>query len=406
MDAPTQNSPEELNKLFTKACEDHKNGLLDSARSCYLLLLDLFPDAPVLCYNLGLVYYELGEYENARDFFAVAAELNSEDMDIVFNLALTQKKIGDLQGAIVSYKKVLQVEPEDIDTLYNLAGCYKDSGLNDEAIEIYREVLRFAPDHASANNNLAYMCHRIGDGERAAYYYKRVLTLNPENQGARHMLAALTDSTATSSPESYIREVFDNYSGHYEQSLITELEYCVPSSIRTLLDQNSGSKKKYSLGLDLGCGTGLGGQAFVDMIDLLDGIDLSEKMISLAAEKKIYRRLYSGDIVHFLRTSKEYYDFYLAADVFAYVGDLEETFSLLRKRAHQDVLFSFSTERKEGSGYELRQTGRFGHSRSYIEELALATGWQVEVTHSTSLRKENGVWVEGDLWFLGLPKKN
>jgi predicted TPR repeat methyltransferase len=327
-------------------------------------------------------------------------------MDIVFNLALCQKKIGDWQGAIVSYKKVLQAEPENIDTLYNLAGCYMDSGLHDEAIVTYLEVLKFAPDHASANNNLAYMCHRTGDGERAAYYYEKVLNLNPENQGAKHMLAALTGSTATSSPESFVREVFDNYSGHYEQSLITELEYCVPSSIRSLLDQTPGSKKKYSLGLDLGCGTGLGGQAFVDMIDILDGIDLSEKMISRAAEKKIYRRLYSGDIAHYLRASKEYFDFYLAADVFAYVGDLEETFALLRKRARQDVLFCFSTEREEGDGYKLRQTGRFGHSRSYIEELALATGWQVEAAHSTSLRKENGVWVEGDLWFLVLPAKN
>ena len=400
MHKPVQLSEEELNQLFAKGCEECQNGMLDSAKSCFLQLLEYFPEAPELYYNLGLVYYEQGEYENGCDSFIKAASFNPEDMDIFFNLALCQKKGGNIRGAIVSYSKVLQNDPKSIDSLYNLAGCYKDSRQDALAIETYLEVLKLAPDHPSAPNNLAYVYHCTGDRERAIYYYEMVLKSNPDHQAARHMLASLGRTSVTTSPESYVRDVFDNYSEKYEQSLVAELEYSVPTTIRKLLDRSSGCKNQYDHGLDLGCGTGLSGQAFADMVLVLDGIDLSEKMMAFAAEKKIYRHLYNGNITNFLRSTEEEYDFFLAADVFAYVGDLEESFSLLRKCGRRDVLFCFSTESLDGEGYQLQQTGRFSHSLSYVEGVARATGWEVMKRHSTSLRKEKGDWVQGDLWFL------
>ncbi|MGB3209177.1 MAG: tetratricopeptide repeat protein [Desulforhopalus sp.] len=402
MQKTTQPTIEEMNELFLESSRHHQNGLLDAAESGYQRLLDYFPEAPMLHFNLGLVYYEQGEYENGRDSFARAADLSPDDMDILFNLGLTQKKTGDPEGAIVSYRRILETDPESIDTLYNLAGCYKDSGENAKAIKTYLELLRYAPDHLSAISNLAFVYHIAGGTEQAVYYYKKVLEFTPDHQAAKHMLAALTGSESVEPPESYVRDIFDNYSSHYERSLVVELEYRVPATIRELLDERTDWKKSYNHGLDLGCGTGLGAQAFYDMINVFDGVDLSEKMIAMAAAKNLYRKLVADNIIHFLRSSPDSYDFYLASDVFAYVGDLEATFSLLRDRACRDVLFCFSTEHLDGSGYRLQQTGRFAHTPAYIEKVARATGWRVAACRKASLRKEKGSWVEGDLWFLQL----
>ena len=402
MNQPLQPLPEELNQLFVQSGEDHQNGLLDSATSGYLRLLSYFPEVAVLHYNLGLVYYEQEEYEKSRASFARAAEINPEDMDILFNLGLSKKKAGDIDGAISSYKCILDRDPKSIDTLYNLAGCYKDSERYSDAIRIYLELLQCVPDHLSANNNLAFVYQLAGETDQAAYYYKKVLEYKPDHQSAQHMLAALTGTGTASSPAEYVRDVFDNYSPYYEQSLVVELEYSVPETIRKLLRKENDWKKTYDHGLDLGCGTGLGGEALIEKVTVLDGIDLSEQMIALARAKKIYRKLYAGHIIDFLQASTERYDFFLATDVFAYVGDLGETFSLLKDRACPDVLFCFSTETDGGNGYRLRQTGRFAHSPTYINELALATGWKVMASHETSLRKEKGSWVQGDLWFLRL----
>lgn len=402
MNKPVRPSNDEMNQLFVEASENHQNGLLDAARSGYMRLLGYFPEAPLLHSHLGLVYYEQGAFECGRDCFEKAANLSPEDMDILFNLALCQRRTGDLPGAIDSYKRILEIESSSIDTLYNLAGCYKDTGQLEQAVETYLKVLQLDPEHLSANSNLAFVYHKVGETGQAVHYYQKVLEYRPDHQSAQHMLAALTGSGATSSPESYVKGVFDNYSEYYEQSLVVELEYCVPMTIRKILDTGSEWKKQYNNGLDLGCGTGLGAEAISDMVDTFDGIDLSEKMIALASDKGLYRNLFAGNIASILRSETESYDFFLAADVFAYVGDLHEIFSLLKERARIDALFCCSTESMKGSDYKLQRTGRFAHSPAYVKEVARVTDWKLVERQRSALRKEKGVWVQGDLWFFRL----
>lgn len=48
--------------------------------------------------------------------------------------------------------------------------------------------------------------------------------------------------------------------------------------------------------LDLGCGTGLSGQAVSALCDRIVGVDLSPAMVRRATEKQVYRRLLVGDI--------------------------------------------------------------------------------------------------------------
>ncbi len=400
----TTATEEAFNNLFIKACRDQQSGSLDAAASGYMELLESFPQAPVLHYNIGLVYYEQGSFQQACAAFSRAAELNPADGDILFNLALSLKKNGDVEGAIVSFSEVLRLDPISIDTLYNLAGCYRETDRHQTAVQTYLKVLSLEPEHKSATNNLAYMYHYLGENEKAAHYYTKVLEYNPDHQAARHMLTALSGSGAESAPESYIAGVFDDYSTKYEQSLVTELKYTVPEQLRSTFDTlNQG--RHFEHGLDLGCGTGLSGQPFVDIVGRFDGIDLSENMLQLAEEKDIYHTLHQDNIISFLNKTTDIFDFYIAADVFGYVGDLQEVFALLRERAGQTGLFCFSTEKLEDGEYTLRQTGRFAHSVKYIEHLAAATGWMLLNRQDQPIRKERDSWIEGSLWFLSTVRR-
>jgi predicted TPR repeat methyltransferase len=400
MHKPLEDFHRELNELFIKACQDHQQGHLEAAESAYCRLLDYFAEMPILHYNLGLVDYALGRYHDACRRFSRAAEFQPDDADILFNLALSRKQSGDVEGAIAGYRQALQISPECIDTLYNLAGCQRDKGDHLAAVALYRDVLRLAPHHHSALSNLAYLYHLLGRRQEALRAYRRVLELCPDHSSARHMLAALCGEAVDSPPESYVREVFDNYSNYFEKSLLQDLEYCVPEQLRAMYGRIAGEEVRRLHGLDLGCGTGLGGQAFIGCIDRLDGIDLSPKMIALAGEKAIYRELYPESIAAYLKRTKDRFDFYLASDVLAYLGDLQETFLLLRERGRAGTVFLFSTEGTPGNGYLLQETGRFAHSAVYIAQLAGRTGWQVISQETARLRKERGDWVTGELWLL------
>jgi len=400
MNSPSHYSEEEFNQIFIKACEDQQNGLLDAAKAGYLELLSFFSEAPILHYNLGLVYYEQGAFGKALESFGSAATLSPDDSDIIFNLALSQKKNGDIEAAIESYKRVLQAEPESGDSLYNLAGCYRDGGQYSIAIDTYLKLLVNDPGHPAATNSLAYLYHRTGENEKAISCYRKVLEYDPGHQAAKHMLDALSGAGATSSPDSYVKDVFDSYSENYERSLVTELQYFVPQKLRHELETLPTCRKRFQHGLDLGCGTGLSGETFADIVETFQGVDLSEKMLALAGEKRIYHTLHCSSIVNFLRSSKDIFDFYVAADVFGYIGDLEETFQLLKMRARHDVLFCFSTETFAGNKFQLQKTGRFAHSPDYIKQLVKTTGWSILDMKTTALRKEKDNWIQGDLWFL------
>lgn len=393
-------SHEQLNLLFSEACEDYRHGRLESAGAAFRELIAYCGDAPILHYNLGLVHFQQEEFGAARDAFARAAERAPEDDDILFNLALSEKKCGNPEAAITAFSRLLQHDPNNIDALYNLAGSYRDNLQHREAKDTYRQVLRLAPDHLPANNNLAYLHHLDGEFDLALACYRKVLEENPQHQAAAHMVAALTGENASGSPDAYVRDVFDSYAQHFEKSLVEELGYCVPGLLRDFHDRTVGGARRYARGLDLGCGTGLGGAAFAELIEALDGLDLSAKMLAIAAEKNIYLHLHQGSIAEILTARKDTFDFYLAADVFNYVGDLETTFRLLRERARPDAVCCFSTETAAAGNYRLQQTGRFAHCPDYVRQLARATGWQVAAAESARLRKEQGEWVEGQLWLF------
>lgn len=400
MQTPQHPTTDEMNELFIKACEYQQKGQLEAAAEKYRQLLGYVPEAPILLYNFGLVCYEQHKVEEALNHFSKALAFAPDDLDILYNVALCQKQTGDINAAINSYKQLLNVDPKSTDALYNLGGCYKDKGLHSDAVSHYLRVLELDGDHLSANNNIAYVYQHLGDTEKAIIHYNKVLDLQPDHQGARHMLSALTGKECRSSPDSYIRDVFDSYSGTYDQSLVGDLGYCVPDKLFHLLETLQWEKEMFEHGLDLGCGTGLSGQTFADKVKRFDGVDLSPKMIELAGAKKLYHNLESGNIVDYLENNEERYDFFLAADVLGYVGELKQLFSLIKDRSYPDTLFAFSTETTKQGNFILKPTGRFAHNQNYITEVARQTGWVVVSHQVSNLRKERGEWVQGILWFL------
>lgn len=133
-------------------------------------------------------------------------------------------------------------------------------------------------------------------------------------------------------------------------------------------------------------------------VAMLDGVDLSGKMLVQAARKGCYTNIHQESILHHLSTTRETYDLFLATDVFIYVGDLLDIFTYALRVADCNALFCFSTERHATDDYCLLPTGRFAYSPDYIRRITRQTGW-IEVAHDSSqLRIERGQWIDGDLW--------
>ena len=108
--------------------------------------------------------------------------------------------------------------------------------------------------------------------------------------------------------------------------------------------------------LDLGCGTGLSGEAFSDMADAIDGIDLSPAMIAKArARGTLSRTASSRDIETALDARfPSRYDLILAADTLVYLGDLEACCVGAAQSWLPGGTFLFTVEKKDGNGIRTR----------------------------------------------------
>jgi len=391
-------SATELNHIFSLASQAHSAGDLDQALLGYVSLIDRVPASALLQYNLGLVYFGLDRFEESLQAFLLADTLEPQDCDTLFNLALCQGKVGHPRKAIALYLQVLALFPEHVDALYNLGGCYQRLHQDAKAMEYYQKTLTLAPAYLSALNNLAYLYHRADEIDEATALYARVLELRPEDESVRYLLAALLGLPLTEAPDVYVQDFFDAYAEDFERSLVKDLGYNNPRLLFDCFCQTTNMGLHYSHGLDLGCGTGLSGQAFKERIDVLDGVDLSPAMLKQAETKGCYQQLCQDSIDHFLHSTTEKFDFFIATDVFIYVGALESIFTMAHAHACAGALFCFSTEELHEAGYRLQPSGRFAYSSNYIHHLADSTGWKILAEQPSQLRRERDGWIRGELW--------
>jgi predicted TPR repeat methyltransferase len=148
--------------------------------------------------------------------------------------------------------------------------------------------------------------------------------------------------------------------------------------------------------LDLGCGTGLAGQAFADFADEIVGVDLSPGMIAEARRKDIYARLETADLQAFLAgESGRSADLVIAADVLVYVADLAPLCREVARALSPAGLFAFTVETHDGQGVILGERLRYAHAAGYIQSALAGTGFEAVKLGPASTRKENGLAVPG-----------
>ena len=225
------------------------------------------------------------------------------------------------------------------------------------------------------------------------------LDIEPKDAQLKHMASALAGSQTAAPPTGYVEALFDGYANHFEAELVEILAYRTPSVLANIMVASS-ADKKLGRGLDLGCGTGLAGVALESHSGPMVGVDVSKAMLQQAREKGIYDALVQQDIVEFLSATDLAFDYFVALDVFPYIGDLTPLFSLIKSRNTRKATLAFSTEHRESGTYFLEKSGRYTHSKAYVEALCEQFGYRMVHFETSQLRKEEDVFLTGGLYFL------
>jgi len=416
-------------KYLTQAIKFHQSGNVLDARSFYLKSLKRNSNHLVALKNLAVIEKQLGNFQASERIIKKAISISPRDPELHSNYGNILRALKEFKQAIKEFKTALELAPNFEQARMNLANCYAEDGAYDDAI---RQVQEFSKDSKFYNdaliifgkicsiqgrlddainvfsiaienlgNNITLLNMRGSvyvvkkDYENALNDYRKILTIDPTNEEALYNVAALGQGDAvTTAPEGYVKDLFDAYAGTFDAHLVQSLKYKTP---QLLYEQFIGFYKgdEGLEILDLGCGTGLAGASFEKFKVILDGVDLSEGMLSECAKKNIYNNLYCGEIVSFMNNSPTIYDLVICADVLVYLGDLADFFKALRRVTSKNGWVSLSVESSNHLSFELKPTKRFGHSAEYIKKLANESKFNIIDLKSTVIRNEAGSEITG-----------
>jgi predicted TPR repeat methyltransferase len=265
------------------------------------------------------------------------------------------------------------------------------------AAEIFEQTAELAPGWAPAWFALGEARERLGDIEGAAEAFRATLKADHSDAlGAAPRLALIGRADEPSAlPEAYVARLFDDYAPRFDAHLTKALDYRAPALIAEALDL-AAPGRRFASALDIGCGTGLMGEAVRERVDHLTGVDLSPGMIARARERGLYDALDVADATAFLADSAPgAYDCILAADALCYFGDLRPIIQACKRALAAGGVFCFSIESFAAEGFRLGKTLRFTHSPAYLDATAREVGLRPLLMRAASSRREAGDAVPG-----------
>jgi len=342
------------------------------------------PDAAL---QLGLSHHQAGRLEDAASIYRQILAAQPDHAFANNYLAMIALQEGDPAAAAELLAKAIDALPSEATFHNNLGNALNKLRRLEDAEASYRQSLAIRPGNPETMCNLATTLNDIGRPDAAADAFRHALAADPTNTPARHMLASITGDTTDAAPPEYVQRLFDGYAATFDHHLVGDLGYAVPLRMRQCVDRLTGDGAAFERALDLGCGTGLVGEQFKDIAKVLDGVDLSAKMIAKAAGKGLYDDLQQSDVLTFLKGEPGEYDLIVAAELFIYIGNLAPVFAAIATAMQPGGLFVFSVENLDHGTFKILDSGRYCQSNAYVETLAADNGFSVETHEPVDIRK-------------------
>ena len=400
-----------------------------AAEELYRAVLAVEPGHADAAYNLGLMLQDRGR--SSEEAMAEAVHLykrvvtaDPSRWDAWGNLgAAAQELKKEPLVAVRAYQRaVVQLEGEhensgsepDPDEVAVLAKLYYGLGmqldeLSDEQCAQLaagkNALLIGVNEHGLADDGSSITSAAVCK-ENAQNSMRSALELDPDHAQAEHMLASMIAASGGSSEGSsgsdsadasgrlgraspaFVKALFDDFSDSFDEKL-GSLGYQVPKLVGDTAAnyiQSQRQGRPFHTAFDAGCGTGLAGPHLRPLVaGSLIGADLSPKMLEKAKALNVYDGLKAADLVKLSASdmlppheAQLGFELVTAADVLVYFGDLLDLITSFSKLSSPSSVLIFSCERatteEAPDGWRLLSSGRFAHTRAYVEGVAMAAG--------------------------------
>ncbi len=387
---------------------------LDAAETAWREALRLEPAWAESHYMLGSIMMAKRNAPEAVAFFTRALELNPRFAQAAFSLGRIAYVYENVGSAMSYFRQAVAIHPFYVHAIAALMQTLTDVQRSAEAVTVGEEsVTRLQADptippaaYSAVRSQLAQAYRHINNLPAAAACYRAILAAEPGDKITAHLLAAAEGDVSKDFAKDYARASFDALAEGFDHRLVDHLKYRAPGFLAAALHGFRADKNGFSAVLDLGCGTGLIGVALTPhfTIKKLVGVDLSTNMLREAEKRGLYGELICDDVVSAMAKRSDSFDLITAADVFIYVGALEQVFEQAARVLNGGGMFVFTVEASETADLEIESAGHYRHSQAYISRLAQAAGFEITRFKEDVIRTEVSRDVAGLYVYLTKPR--
>lgn len=377
---------EQARQHFLEGVEHFEAGRLEPALACFEASLVRAPGRPSVLRNLGITLFRLKRWQAAIPALRQATAGDPAQTDAWFALGLCHQALSQWKDAAGALEAGLARDSQRADLWLACGQCHANAGEAEAALRAFQRVLDIDSRAHVAWSARGSLLRDLGRMDEAAVSFEEALALGADSELHAYYLAAVRGAgTPAAPPRAYVETLFDQYSADFEAHLVDTLQY---RGHEWLLRPLLAAGRRYPTVLDLGCGTGLCGPLIAPLADAIVGVDLSQAMLAQAGRRGVYRELIHADLSNFLARADRRADLVLAADVFIYVGALDEVFAAVRRILAPGGCFAFTAElAPDSDGFRLLPSLRYAHSEAYLRRLAATHGFRVRDLQRAPLRK-------------------
>eukprot|EP00924_Labyrinthula_sp_SR-Ha-C_P001696 snap_masked-scaffold_18-processed-gene-6.30-mRNA-1 protein AED:1.00 eAED:1.00 QI:0/-1/0/0/-1/1/1/0/504 len=138
--------------------------------------------------NLALEYKNRGQIDLGIEYLNKGKRLLGDDTSLLYNLGIFYFQTGNFSDSLIAFEKICSLKEETLkeDALLNMGLLHIKFSSYEDAIEKLEACIQLNPKNQSARYNLALCYHKRGENRKAFTNFKICSELNPNNTHALH----------------------------------------------------------------------------------------------------------------------------------------------------------------------------------------------------------------------------
>lgn len=167
-----ETNPDTLYSLRTEAAMHFKQAL------------DIYPRFFNVAYDLGRVYLELNQPQNALEAFQRAEKIDPHHQlpSLCFTMADLYLSQGKEDSAIAQYNRAIRLSPTDYAGYEKLSYLYYQQKQYTKSMEVNLAATKQMPDNYMPYANIGHTYKAMNQKDSALYYYQKAQRINPSDK--------------------------------------------------------------------------------------------------------------------------------------------------------------------------------------------------------------------------------